>query len=82
MLFAKKVNIDEIEYVNNCATEELATVAEVEDHICLGAEIPERCFIEVKEGYIYIGSETEEIDFYSKKDVCEQMLPTIAETYM
>ncbi|OFI05262.1 hypothetical protein CLOACE_18800 [Clostridium acetireducens DSM 10703] len=61
---------------------ELATYKEVEDYICLGGEIPENQFLEVKNGYVIINSDTDELDFYSKKIVCTQMLECILETYI
>ncbi|MCY6958299.1 hypothetical protein [Clostridium brassicae] len=60
----------------------LATYTIVEDYICCGGEIKEDVFLEVKDGYIYVDSDTSELDFYPREDVCPQMLQGILETYV
>lgn len=81
MIYAKKLSDFEIEYVNNCAVEELATVAEVEDYICLGAEIPGECLIGVKEGYI-VADEQCDTHFFKKDSICRPMFSSILETFV
>lgn len=68
------------ELMNEKTGHSLASYQDAEDYICEGGELPEGKFLELMDGWLYI--DDGKLDFYSKLEVCVQMLPGIAETYI
>lgn len=81
MLYAKKVNDFEIEYLEGCKVEkELATLEELEEYLCLYGYIPEGGFIEIKEGYILADSYG--TNFFKKTMLRKPMMADVLETFI